>query len=364
MKILCVIDTLNSGGAQFQLVELAIGFREKGNEVYFLIYHDFPFFNPYLERVGIEISCIKEPNYLKRLFKMRKFIRNGSFDAVLSFLEAPSFICEFSGLPFRKWKLVVGERSASPEILRSLKLKVFRWFHAFADYVVANSYNNLRIVRKINPLLSNTKCNVIYNAIDLNTWKPDPQYIHRKNGKTRLVVVARQIFEKNLNGLIEAIALLDKEDLGKITVDWYGDRITEPLLDSSITEAVDKINKYGLKNVIFFYPATHDIARIIKEADAIGLFSFFEGLPNSVCEGMACGKPIICSAVSDLPKLLSYDKRLLCDPEKPESIKLALHYLINLSSNNLKEIGSVNLETARSMFDKKEIVTKYLGLFN
>lgn len=33
MKILCVIDSLGSGGAQRQLVSLAKGFKEKGNEV-------------------------------------------------------------------------------------------------------------------------------------------------------------------------------------------------------------------------------------------------------------------------------------------------------------------------------------------
>jgi len=38
MIILCVIDTLGSGGAQRQLVNIAIGFKERGHTVSFLVY--------------------------------------------------------------------------------------------------------------------------------------------------------------------------------------------------------------------------------------------------------------------------------------------------------------------------------------
>lgn len=161
MKILCVIDCLGSGGAQRQLIELAKGFKEKGDDISFLVYHKENFFQNFLEEAGIPIKEIIEPNYLRRLHKMRKFIRKGKFDIVLSFLEAANFICEISSLPTRTWKLIVGERSANPAILKSFKLRFYRWFHFLADYVVANSFENLKMVKKINPLLSTRKCKVI-----------------------------------------------------------------------------------------------------------------------------------------------------------------------------------------------------------
>jgi hypothetical protein len=157
MKLLCVIDCLGPGGAQRQLVELALGIKENGNEVTFLTYHNNPFFNANIEKAGIIVISLNEPNYLKRFFRIRHYIRNGNFDSVLSFLEGANFLCEFSGLPFRRWNLVVGERSANPKILKSLKLKIYRWFHLFADYIVANSNSNLQIICSVNPLLSKKK---------------------------------------------------------------------------------------------------------------------------------------------------------------------------------------------------------------
>jgi glycosyltransferase involved in cell wall biosynthesis len=364
LKILCVTNGLGPGGAQRQLVELAIGFKERGHDVSFLTYYYSPFFNPVLEEAGIAVMCIDEPNYFKRLFKMRRIIRSGNYNAVLSFLEAANFICEFAGIPFRKWKLVVGERSANPEILKSIRLSLYRWFHFFADYVVANSYANIKMVRTVNPFLRKAKCKVIYNIIDSSKWKAIDNYAPRKNGKLHIIVVASHRYLKNLNGLVNALSLLNKEELGKIALHWYGDRLSEPYFDNSFLEGKQKIVDLKLEDVIQFHPATNGIHQKIQNADAVGLFSFYEGFPNIVCEGMACLKPVLCSSVSDLPDLLIYEKDLLFDPASPDAIKEAIQYLINLSDAELIRIGNKNEEIARERFNKEINVTKYLELFN
>src|SRR5690606_17490758 len=102
MRILCVIDSLNSGGAQRQLVNLAIGFKEEGHDVAFLVYHKLDFHKKILDEKNISVNYVVESNYILRMLKMRRFIRNGNYDTVLSFLEASNFICEISGFPRRK----------------------------------------------------------------------------------------------------------------------------------------------------------------------------------------------------------------------------------------------------------------------
>jgi glycosyltransferase involved in cell wall biosynthesis len=357
MKILCVIDCLASGGAQRQLVELSLGFKERGHEIFFLTYHHSTFYNSILENSGITITCIQEKNYLKRLFRMRRFIRQGAYDSVLSFLEAANFICEISGFPFRKWKLVVGERSANPNVLKSLKLRMYRWFHFFADYVVANSYANMEIVRSINPLLPTSKCKVIYNVVDFNRWKPSYLYIPRKEGKLKLIIAASHQYLKNLDGLVEAIAQLSLVERSQLVVEWYGD-----CNDNSLFEAMVKIKDLRLEEVISFFPATHEIARRTQEADAVGLFSFYEGFPNAVCEGMACGKPVICSAVSDVPLFLGHSSKLLCAPVDHRSIRDAMRHVLSLSCEDLVALGKQNTIIAKQNFDKGYIVTDYLEL--
>lgn len=359
MKILCVIDYLGSGGAQRQLVELAFGFKNKGHEVFFLTYHQNTFYNSILEKSKIPVTCINESNYLKRFMKMRCFIRQGKYDAVLSFLEAANFICEVSGFPSRKWKLVVGERSANPNILKSIKLKAYRWFHLFADYVVANSYANMKIVRSINTLLPDSKCKVIYNLVDFNRWQPSSDYTPRKKGKFKLIIAAGHRYLKNLNGLVEALTMLSPEELSRLIIEWYGDSD-----DNSLSDAMIKIKNNHLEEVFFFSSATHEITKKVQEADAVGLFSFYEGFPNTICEGMACGKPVICSAVSDVPLFLNTSDKLLCDHSDYRSIRDAIIYLVSLSNEKLVEIGRHNINIAKKKFDADFIVNAYLELLS
>ncbi len=360
MKILCVIDSLGAGGAQRQLVELAKGFKEKGHKVNFLVYHEENFFKNLLDEANISVVAIIEPNFIKRLLKMRKYIRRGNYDAVLSFLEAANFICEIAGLPWRKWKLIVGERSANPNILKLIKLRVYRWFHLLADYVVANSHENLKMVRKINPLLPLRKCKVIYNIVDFDNWKQEMDYIPLKDGKLNFIVVSSHQYLKNAKGLIEAIHQLDDKDKLRIKVNWFGNESP----DNSFKESKSLVQKYALQHIITFYKATKNICQEMQYADVVGLFSLYEGLPNVICEGMVLGKPIISSSISDVPKLLKNDARYTFNPYNTKDIKKVLSYILSAPQEELLVTGENNRKMGYTLFEKNKIISEYLNLLS
>lgn len=359
-KILFFIDCLGSGGSQRQLVELAVGFKEKGFEVTILTYFDRNFYDEVLQSKGIVSVCIAESSYLSRLFKIRTFIHRNNFDCVISFLDVPNFISIFSGFPYRKWKIIVGERSANPKILNSFRAKFYRKFFIFADAVVANSHANIEIIKKI-VRLTEKKQHVIYNIVDSEKWQPDNNYVFDENEKLNVIVPASHRYLKNLKNVILGVSLLTKEEKNKLLIEWYGDNIDSNYFDNSYPEALELIEELNLQEQFSFYPATHEIPIIVKKADAVGLFSFYEGLPNAVCEAMFAGKPVIASNVSDVPLLIS-DKNLICDPISPESVKCAFTYLLSCSAQKLFEIGQENSNKAQTLFDKEKIINQYIDL--
>lgn len=362
VKILCVIDCLGSGGAQRQIANLAKAFASEGNEVRVLVYYPISFFDEELKKSGIPIIVIKAKHPPGRLLNIRRYIRSQGFDAILAFLEGPSFYCEMAGIPARRWKLLVGERSNNPQVYKSLKRIMLRQFHLLADYVVANSFNGIKSIMRLNPLLNETRCRVIYNLIDTDVWKPSVDYHPRSNGVLKLLVMASHRYLKNLKGLVQAVALLAEEDRQKIHIDWYGDRLEPPFYCKSYPEAVSLIKKYGLGSLFSFFKAEANIEEKVRHADAVGLFSLYEGMPNAVCEGMACGKTIICSAVSDLPMLLGSDNKLLFRPESPESISASLSFLIGMSDSMLIAEGAKNRQAAIDLFSRDKNAESYLSL--
>lgn len=359
MRLLCFIDILGSGGAQRQLVNLAVGFKKRGCDVSFLAYHADDFYLPLLRDNGIRLELIEEKSYLKRLLACRRFIRWGGFDAVLAFLEAPAFIAEFAGFPFRKWKLVVGERSTNPAILRSIRKRLFRLFHVFADCVVSNSEANRDLVKRVNPFLPDRRNVVIYNTYDLEALSPARFAADRQeDGKFHIVVAASHQRLKNLKNLALAISSLDRSLQDRLSVDWYGRQVKE-----CFEENVRTVEELGLTDVIRFYPPTLDIYDKMAGADAVGLFSLYEGLSNTVCEAMCLGKPVLATDVSD-NRLLLKDDRLISDASSPRSIAGTVSYLMSLPEEELKAIGRRNRNRAEELFSEDRIIGQYLSCFD
>jgi glycosyltransferase involved in cell wall biosynthesis len=358
MKILCFIDSLGSGGAQRQMVELAKGFKEKGHNVSFLTYHNVNFFKPELDKFNIPVKTIIEANNVKRLFKIRKAIRKNKPDALLSFLAGANFMATVAGFPYRQWKLVVGERSANPAIVNNIKLRFYRKMHFFSDYIVGNSHKNIELVKKIIPSINKKKLKVIYNSVEI---LKENDFVMSESDITNIVIAASYRPVKNLDGLIGALQILPQGYVSKLKINWYGNISADKnyyLLQQ------DRINQLGLSDILILRNETYEIHKEFLKADFVGLFSHYEGFPNSICEAMAMSKPVIVSKVSDVPLFVKENKNgFLCESNQSESIKSALISAIESSSEQRKEMGENNSIIAKQVFNRDIIVEAYLRIF-
>lgn len=345
------------------MVQLSLALKKMNHQLTVLSYFERDHYKETLNKHGITTICLEHKNPFKRIITFRNFIRLGNYDVVMSFLGVPNFLNEVAAIPFKNWKLIVNERSADPVILKSYNSKFRRIFHFFADVIVCNSNSNKFIVLKVNPLIREKKIRVIYNMIDLEVWKPFDDFKYRKDGILHILVAASHRKLKNLMGLLQGLMLLDKEIREQIRISWYGDSLEEPYYDNSIELGYEFISQNNLAQLISFFPAIHDIREKMQTSDVIGLFSHFEGLPNAICEGMALGKPILASAVSDIPLLINDGiSGKLFNPKDVQSIADALRYFLHLDNNKLKEMGRLNREKASVMFDEKKIVAQFLEL--
>jgi len=103
----------------------------------------------------------------------------------------------------------------------------------------------------------------------------------------------------------------------------------------------------------------HDI---MYHADFIGLFSKYEGMPNSICEGMMLGKPIIMTKVSDFTKLVDKTNGFLCDYDNTNSIREAFISAISLNESILKEMGRNSKIKAEMLFSREQISKQWYDL--
>ena len=361
MKVLFIIDDLRSGGAQRQMINLARDFKSAGYSVLIYFYYPHYYYRQYLEEREIKSHCINIKNPVKRIILFRRAIRRENPMAVIAFMGVPSLIATLSSLPGKRWNLIVGERSADPKILRSFKSIIIRFFHVFANYVVANSEANIEIVRRVNPLIPKKKFRIIYNSIDLKEYIFDQDFQFVKDSILRIIILASYRELKNPYGMIEAVNMLDEESKNRLKIDWYGDKSNNK--ESVLEKSDSLINKYNLNKIIQFNDIHRSVNTLIQEYDAVALFSYFEGFPNAVCEGMACGKVIISSKVSDIPLFIS-DKSngFLFNPNDIVSIRNALYAAIHTPPEKLQHMGRKNRMISEQLFDNKLIFSQYTSL--
>jgi len=94
---------------------------------------------------------------------------------------------------------------------------------------------------------------------------------------------------------------------------WLYDRITAEARDGAIEGRV----------VLPGYIPAEDLPALLSGALAFLFPSLYEGFGLPVLEAMACGAPVICSAVSSLPETAG-DAALLVDPTDVNALAAAL----------------------------------------
>ena len=355
-KILCLIDNLASGGAQRQMVNLAILMHQRGCLIEFLTYGSDSFYQHYLDDAGICVHKLIFSKPVSRIIKICGYLRKSNADVVIAFMETPGFLACLAKALGCKWKLITNELSAKESTFQGARQMIYNWFERFSDLKICNS-ENARVLWAQHFPQYQSKLRVIYNPVILPEMPPS-SHQNVQDSRLHIVVAASYQDLKNPLGVIDALLLLQENERAALRIDWYG-RAEVTLGDTRVyDEAVQRIETYGIHDVIALHPATKQIYPIMNSADFIGLFSTVEGLPNAICEAMMMGKLTIMTRVSDYTTLIE-GNGILCDPT-PESIANAFRKALKLTDEEKRQMSIVAREKAQRLFNKESICEQWL----
>jgi glycosyltransferase involved in cell wall biosynthesis len=145
-------------------------------------------------------------------------------------------------------------------------------------------------------------------------------------GRDYLLTVATLEPRKNLAALVEAHALLGRDDLllAVVGAEGWGE---QPALD-----------RPGI--VRLGYVNDDELAGLYRGASAFVYPSRFEGFGLPVIEAMACGAPVVCSSHASMDEACG-DAAVRADPESPAAIAGAIERALERQSE-LRELGVVH----------------------
>ncbi len=349
-RIICFIDSLGSGGAQRQLVGLAVMLKQNGYDVKVVYYHDYPFYKEILDNNNVPNELIiGADNNFKRISYVKKFFVQETPDWVIAYQETPSLVATIVKLLGCNYKLIVSERNTTQKM--SYREYVRFFFYRWADVIVPNSFAQEIVIKQTSPRLAH-KIKVITNFIDLQRFG----YSERQRREIPLIlVVGRVSAQKNTIGLIKAAKIL-KDKGFNFTIKWYG--ITETYNPYAET-CKQLLSDMDMNDIFELLPKTNDIEKKYKDCDYFCLPSLYEGTPNVIAEAMASGIPVACGDVCDNHRYVKDGiNGTLFNPLDVSSIADGLQRLLGIKENY--RIFCINSrKIAEEMFSSDSFIEKY-----
>lgn len=304
-KLIFMVSTLNTGGAQRALANMSLAFPD-AYEIDFLL-NDAQ--NICYEYKGNIIDLGLPPQkdktnlfyqlnvFLRRYHELKKRKKSGKYIACISALTSANAVNILTKTP--KCKSIVSIRNyTSKSPIRGLKRKIeetaIRLLYNRADAAVAVS-ESVRHDLMQNYGVKPEKVVTIYNGYDLDKIRAlaqaDLQEAERKwfrsqgQGFTTIVTAGRFTQEKGHWHLIRAMRQIVTE-FPDTRLLILGEGELEPYLRELIAGC-------GLQDHVILCGFVKNPYHIISRCDLYVMPSLTEGFPNAMVEAMCCGLPVI-----------------------------------------------------------------------
>lgn len=355
MKVMCLIDSLGSGGAQRQIVGLANQLDKNGFDVLVAWYHEDNFYCDYLKANRLKYMQIYAHNRFTKYLRVHSAIRKFNPDYIISYLDGPNTIaCLARIFLSQHFGLIVSERNTTQRL--SIKERIKFWIYKYADYIVPNSNSQAEFIIKNFDYLK-YKVKTITNFVDTSFFIPNSHKKENPQNITKVLVVARINEQKNVLRFIRAVSLVYNKI--NLVVNWFGDSASDDYRNRCYKEVCN----LGLQTYINFFPADKNILKCYHESDVFCLPSIFEGFPNVLCEAMSCGLPILCSDICDNARIVRNEENaILFNPLSEVDIANAILKFSKLSQDKKWEMGKQSRMIALKDFSAEVFVEKYIEL--
>lgn len=358
MKVLHIINSLNSGGAEKLVTDLCIAYLKEGIavELALLSGKQTVFMDRLLKKCPeIKIHILGEPKNIyspKHIIKIRGLLRK--YQIVHAHLFPTFYWVGFASF-FLKTpvSLFYTEHNTTNRRRKHFFLK-------HIDKIIYKRY--LRVISISDSVDENLKQHLgkleklvfqINNGINLKEItlaKPYKKLELGFNNKTNLLLqVSSFTYQKDQKTLIKSLLDLPKE----IHLILVGE-------GSLKSEHEKLVNTLKLSERVHFFGLRNDVPRLLKTVDLVILSSNFEGLSLSCVEGLASGKPFLASDVPGLTEVVQ-GHGILFPKGDYQSLALEINKLIN-DVEFYKNTSKKCMERSKN-FDIKDMVKKYLELY-
>ena len=235
------------------------------------------------------------------------------------------------------------------------------WYQILAYRLLSGRFNHVAAVSdSIHPFIRGSRgmkadrISTIYYGVDLDKYQPC-QEVEQKDGLL-FGTVARLTLQKGHVWLLQAIPkVLEKYPAAHWQFAGEGDKRAE--LEKQAREL-------GIAHAVEFLGNRNDVKDLLKTFDVFVLPSLWEGFPNVLLEAMACGLPVIATAVDGTIELVvEGETGRLIEKENAAALAAAMQELAG-SAALRQQMGKMGRLRVQNHFSLGKQVAEFEALFD
>lgn len=371
-KVLFLIDTLEVGGAETSILEIAS--RLKNWEPLVVYIYQGGTLKPHFEKAGIKVYSlnVKAKFGIWESYRaLSKIIKNEKPDIIHATLFKAELVSRFVGPKFNIPVInsfVNDSYSIERYELLNFNQKTTLNLYKLVDRITASRATQfMSITNAIIPSNSKAiridpkKVDVIYRGRDINVFRKkvnqnDLKSLRDLYGNGPIILtVSRLLIRK---GYIEAIQAIEGIIKSNPEVKYL---IAGEGHDRNLFQNL--INKLKLEKNIFLLGNRNDIPTLLEFSDIFLFPSHYEGQGGALVEAMILGKPIISSKIPVIEESVENNfSALLFEPKNIEDISAKIHWAIS-NPEKMKVYGKNAKTDAELRFDIENVAMQHEYLY-
>ena len=333
-KVIYLIDTLQTGGAEKSILEFSSRFTKVKSIVCFLQKKEGDL-SPEFRAKNVELIDLSIPTstfwFFHAIKAFNQVLQQHQPDIVHAHLFKSELVARLSKIP--KNTILVGafvndsyseERYNEQNFIRNCKLNFIKWI----DKLTISKNNYITTITKT---IAASNCSILNYPFEKTILIPrgrsknDFQVsttVYNQGDTFTFIIVARLLFRKGYLELIEAVQLLSQQIDIPFKIRVVGDGVDKMAIQK-------KVEDEQVSSFFEFLGTRKDVPLLLQSAHCFVLPSHYEGQGGALVEAMFTGLPIICSDIPVFSEQVENQKEaLLFELKSPEKLSEKMKWVI------------------------------------
>ena len=285
----------------------------------------------------------------KLLLAYRKLLKEEKPDLTLTYTIKPNiyggFCCRMMRIPYIATVTGLGSTFQKQGIFLKMISAMYRVGLKKAECIFFQNRENRGIFEKYHIRGKKSKL-VSGSGVNLkrHCFEPYPE-----DDQVRFLYVGRMMREKGIEELLEAAKQLHDDDTEFALLGYP---------DEDYQDRLDAYEKEGYIKQLGFDP---DVHAYIRNASALVLPTYHEGMSNVLMEASATGRPVIATNISGCKEIFEEGVTgFSCEPKSSEDLIRALKKFLKLSREERAVMGQKARQKMEREFDREKVVDAYM----